>query len=53
MARTITVDIRLPAEFPRQYVSAVIRAAEACLVKKHLENPPAFEVRASVEGSLG
>jgi ribosomal protein S12 methylthiotransferase accessory factor len=51
MIRTITVDILLPAEFPRQYVPAVIRAAEACLVKKHLEDPPAFEVHASVAGA--
>jgi len=36
--------IQLPPDFPSQYVSAVIRAAEGCLVKKHLEHPPAFEV---------
>jgi ribosomal protein S12 methylthiotransferase accessory factor len=51
MIRTINVDILLPADFPQRYVPAVIRAAEACLVKKHLENPPAFEVHATVEGS--
>jgi len=53
MVRKIIVDIQLPAEFPRQYVSAVIRAAEACLVKKHLESPPAFEVLASLEAPAG
>jgi len=40
----IRLEIQLPQSFPRQYVSAVIRAAESCLVKKTLENPPSFEV---------
>jgi ribosomal protein S12 methylthiotransferase accessory factor len=40
----IRLEIQLPQTFPRQYASAVIRAAESCLVKKTLENPPAFEV---------
>jgi ribosomal protein S12 methylthiotransferase accessory factor len=47
MISRVVVDIQLPPEFPKQYVPAVIRAAESCLVKKHLENPPAFEVHAS------
>ena len=48
MATKISLDIQLPAGFPEQYVPAVIRAAETCLVKKHLEKPPAFEVKTSV-----
>jgi ribosomal protein S12 methylthiotransferase accessory factor len=48
MATKISLDIRLPAGFPEQYASAVIRAAETCLVKKHLEKPPAFEITTSV-----
>ncbi len=48
MISKISLDIQLPETFPQQYVSAVIRAAESCLVKKHLEKPPAFEVGASV-----
>jgi ribosomal protein S12 methylthiotransferase accessory factor len=44
MVTKILVEIRLPQGFPPQYSSAVIRAAETCLVKKHLENPPSFEV---------
>lgn len=50
MTSKITIDVQLPAGFPQEYTSAVIRAAESCLVKKHLENPPAFEVRASILG---
>jgi ribosomal protein S12 methylthiotransferase accessory factor len=44
----VLLEIQLPAAFPQQYASAVIRAAESCLVKKHLENPPAFEITTSV-----
>jgi putative redox protein len=46
MVRKVLVDIYLPPEFPKEYTSAVVRAAEACLVKKHLEHPPAFKVTA-------
>ena len=44
MAIKVRLEIQLPQEFPEQYASAVIRAAESCLVKKHLEQPPSFEV---------
>jgi putative redox protein len=47
MSSKVAIEIQLPAGFPQEYASAVIRAAESCLVKKHLENPPAFEVRTS------
>jgi len=30
--------------FTEEFREALIRAAELCAVKKHLENPPAFEV---------
>ncbi len=48
MVEKITLDIQLPPDFPEKYKEAVVRAAELCAVKKHLENPPAFEVYASV-----
>jgi putative redox protein len=48
MATKISLDIQLPERFPQQYVSAVIRAAESCLVKKHFEQPPTFEVSTSI-----
>ena len=50
MISKIAIDIQLPAGFPQEYTSAVIRAAQSCTVKKHLEHPPAFEVRASISG---
>jgi putative redox protein len=45
MVRTVRLDIELPANFPERYREAVIRTAEQCAVKKHLEHPPAFEIR--------
>jgi putative redox protein len=48
MVDKILLDIQLPSGFPEQYKSAVIRAAESCLVKKHLEKPPLFEISTSV-----
>ena len=44
MAGKVRLEIKLPEGFPEQYTSAVIRAAESCLVKKHLEHPPSFEI---------
>jgi ribosomal protein S12 methylthiotransferase accessory factor len=48
MVQVVRLEIELPAGFPEQYRAAVIRAAEQCAVKKHLEHPPAFEVSTSV-----
>ena len=44
----LTIDILLPADFPEKYKDAVIRSAELCAVKKHLENPPQFDVTTKV-----
>ena len=40
----IYLDIQLPPDFPEKYKAAVIKSAEQCAVKKHLEHPPAFQV---------
>ena len=45
MVGTIRLDIELPAGFPERYREAVIRAADQCAVKKHMAQPPAFEIR--------
>jgi putative redox protein len=44
MVETIELEIQVPPEFPQKYYDAVIRAADQCLVKKHLEHPPQFKV---------
>jgi ribosomal protein S12 methylthiotransferase accessory factor len=43
----IDLDIQLPPDFPEKYKDAVIRSAEQCAVKKHLEHPPVFNVTTS------
>ena len=44
----ITLDIEVPPTFPEKYKDALVRSAEQCAVKKHLENPPRFEVKTVV-----
>jgi putative redox protein len=41
----IVLEIRLPDDFPEKHRAAVIRAADLCAVKKHILQPPAFEIR--------
>jgi len=40
----IDLEIQTPPDFPERYLPALIKSAELCAVKKHLENPPRFEV---------
>ena len=40
MVRKIELELQLPPDFPEQYKSAVVRAADLCTVRKHLLNPP-------------
>ena len=47
MIGKISLDIQLPPDFPEKYKEAVIRSAEQCAVKKHMENPPTFAVTTS------
>jgi ribosomal protein S12 methylthiotransferase accessory factor len=42
----LAIEIRLPPGFPEKHRDAVVRAAELCAVKKHILDPPAFEIRA-------
>lgn len=44
MFTRVGIEIRLPADFPPQYKEAVVRAANHCAVKKHLQHPPQIEV---------
>lgn len=48
MVDNVELDIQVPPDFPEKYKDAVIRAADQCAVKKHLENPPQFNVHTSV-----
>jgi len=44
MVEKIDLEIQVPPDFPQKYYDSLIRSAELCAVKKHLENPPVFEV---------
>ncbi len=46
MTDRVQIEIVLPADFPEKYREAVVRAADQCAVKKHLEKPPAVLVTA-------
>ena len=48
MVATVQMEIQLPAGFPEKYRSAVVRSADQCKVKKHMEHPPAFEIEAHI-----
>jgi putative redox protein len=40
----IGMEIQVPASFPEKYLKSLVHSAELCAVKKHLENPPQFEI---------
>jgi ribosomal protein S12 methylthiotransferase accessory factor len=48
MIGQVDLDIIVPPEFPERYHAALIRAADQCAVKKHLETPPTFNVQTKV-----
>ena len=50
MVGRVELDIQVPPDFPEKYHEALIRTASQCTVKKHMEHPPAFEVRTVVVG---
>lgn len=42
-----TIDLKLPQDFPDKYRNAVIRSMDLCSVKKHMIDPPEFEITTS------
>jgi putative redox protein len=46
----IRIEIHVPPDFPAKYHDALVRSAQQCAVKKHLERPPSFEVETLVDG---
>lgn len=44
MVETIDLEIQVPPTFPENYYESIIRSANLCAVKKHLEHPPSFNV---------
>lgn len=50
MVQKVSLDIQVPPDFPEKYHAALIRSADLCAVKKHLEQPPQFEITTSTSG---
>ena len=48
MIDEIDIEILVPPTFPEKYRPSLIRSAELCKVKKHLENPPKFKVTTNI-----
>jgi ribosomal protein S12 methylthiotransferase accessory factor len=44
MTDQIDIEIQTPPNFPEKYLPSLVRSAELCAVKKHLEAPPKFNV---------
>ena len=44
MIGKIDLEIQVPEDFPEKYRDSLVRSAELCAVKKHLEHPPVFDV---------
>ncbi len=42
----VRLEVSLPAAFPEKYREAILRAVDQCTVKRHLFEPPQFEVTA-------
>lgn len=37
-------EVTVPKNFPEKYLSSIERIAGTCKVKRHIENPPEFEI---------
>ena len=48
MVAEVDLDIVVPPKFPEKYHDALIRAADQCAVKKHMEIPPRFNEQTKV-----
>jgi len=52
MVEQIDIDILVPPTFPTKYYDSLVRSAELCKVKKHIEKPPKFNVTTKVADGL-
>lgn len=47
--KKLRIEITLPTGFPEKYREALLRAVDQCAVKRHLAEPPQFELVASAD----
>lgn len=52
MVNDIDLVVDLPADFPEKYVSAIKNVIAQCPVKRHLAQPPTFNVIANLNSVL-
>jgi ribosomal protein S12 methylthiotransferase accessory factor len=45
MIGKVELEIQVPPSFPEKYRPSLIKSAELCAVKKHMENPPKFDIQ--------
>jgi putative redox protein len=48
MIGRIEIEISVPSDFPEKYHEALVSSASLCAVKKHMQDPPAFDIFTSV-----
>lgn len=48
MVSEVKLTIQVPSDFPKKYKTALVRAAELCAVKRHLEHPPAVKLETQI-----
>lgn len=48
LVERIELEIQVPEGFPERYHDALVRSAGQCLVKRHFENPPEFNIHTEV-----
>ena len=47
MVTLMKIALKLPQDFPEKYHGAIERAVDQCAVKKHIFDPPKFEITLS------
>jgi putative redox protein len=52
MVENVEIEIQVPPDFPEKYLPSLVRSAELCAVKKHIETPPAFSVVTQVVSTV-
>ncbi len=48
MVGRVAIEIQVPPGFPEKYHEALVKSASLCAVKKHIQDPPAFDIFTTV-----
>jgi len=47
MIKRLNMEIQLPLDFPKKYEKAVVKSVNQCSVKRHMLEPPEFQLNLS------